>query len=514
MFENVKSLIVVLALGMPAFYIAQRIAVPFIRPRELVVWRNAWFAVTIAAFLLGNFFAFAVIVTMVCLYARFAHAATVGLFFVLLFAAPLVNVSIGGVGVINRLFEINNGRLLTIVLLLPILFTTSRPSNQNSGAYSMPDWLVVSYVLLSIGLEFRRSDLTNIMRVTTLQTLDVLVPYFAFSRAVTNIADFRKVSLAFVIAVLPLSLIALIEIAKGWHLYGAVAGGWGGFLNDIRRDGILRASASAGSGITLGYVIMVAIGCTLSFWQRTNPSRTFAGVALIILSAGLIATLSRGPWIGAVILVVIFIAMGPNAIANFGRLALISTFVLVPLLLTPVGGKIIAMLPFIGSVDASTVDYRQRLVPNALAVIERNPWIGSVDYLSTPELKTMVQGEGIIDLVNSYLAIALYSGIVGLSLFLTFFATVLIGLRQVLKFKFAAGQNINFSTYARASMATLLAILVTIGTTSSIDYIPYVYWSFAGLCVALIRIPRHQAAVVRAADAIRRQQIPIVRKSG
>jgi hypothetical protein len=35
---------------------------------------------------------------------------------------------------------------------------------------------------------------------------------------------------------------------------------------------------------------------------------------------------------------------------------------------------------------------------------------------------------------------------------------------------------------------------MTIATVSSIDVIPYLYWSFAGLCVALIRI----AAVTRA----------------
>ena len=39
-------------------------------------------------------------------------------------------------------------------------------------------------------------------------------------------------------------------------------------------------------------------------------------------------------------------------------------------------------------------------------------------------------------------------------------------------------------------MAILIGILVVLATASSIDFIPIVYWSFAGLSVALIRIAR------------------------
>ncbi len=170
------------------------------------------------------------------------------------------------------------------------------------------------------------------------------------------------------------------------------------------------------------------------------------------------------------------------------------------MLLTPAGAWLLHFLPFIGSVDAGSVDYRQRLFENAVQVIERNPWLGSADYLSTPEMQEMIQGQGIIDIVNTYLRVALNSGLVGLGLFLGFFTTILIGLRRVVKLN--AVRDIGFSAYARASMATLIAILVTIGTVSSVEFIPYVYWSFAGLCVALVRIAfRERAAVTRAAHA-------------
>jgi O-antigen ligase len=500
--DNVRALVFVLVLAVPAFYIGRQLTTLVTTHREFAVWRNAWIATTVAAFLSGSFFIFAGVAAMVCLYAYAARAMNVALFIVLLFAAPLISVPIGGFGLVNMLFEINNGRLLAIILLLPILLATGGLGGRNGRSYELPDWLIVGYVVLLIALQFEKSDATQIMRYATMLALDVLVPYFAFSRRVTSIADLRRVLLAFIIAVLPLSLIAMFETAKGWLLYSSIAGNWGvEMVGYLRREGLLRASASAISPIVLGFVVMVAIGCVLALRQSIG-SRRFAGIALTIFGAGLVCTVSRGPWIGAAVLVLVFLAAGPNAVGNFGRLAVITAAILLLLLLMPFGDRLLDWLPFIGSLDAGSVTYRQRLFENAMRVIERNPWLGSTDYMATPEMQEMMQGEGIIDIVNSYLKIALDSGLVGLGLFLGFFGIILLGLRRVLKL--GAIQDSPFSPYARALMATLIAILVTIATASSIDFIPYVYWSFAGLSVALIRIAyRERTAAARVAHARR-----------
>jgi O-antigen ligase len=499
--ENVKALISVLALAVPAFYVGRQLAASVIAPREFAIWRNVWFASTVAAFLSGSFLVFAAIIIMICLYAHAARAATAALFVVLLFAVPLVGIPIGGFGIVNALLDINHARLMAIVLLLPIMFARGGLGRRNGGIYLIPDRLIVGYVLLLIALQIQTSGVTQIMRFATLRTLDVLIPYFAFSRAVISMADVRKVLLAFVITVLPLSLIAVFETTKGWHLYSSIVSNWEDIptMGYIQRGGILRATASTTGPIVLGFVIMVAVGCGLAL-RQTIGSRRFAGIALTIFGAALVATLSRGPWVGAMVLILVYLATSPNAVANLARFAVIGAIVLLPLLFTPVGNWLLDLLPFIGSIDAGTVTYRQHLFDNAILVIERNLWFGSSDYLLTPEMREMVQGEQIIDIVNTYLEIALDSGLVGLGFFLGFFATILIGLWRVLKFEVI--RDLGFGAYIRASMATLVAMLVTIATVSSIDFIPLVYWSFAGLCVALIRIAyRERAAVARAAVA-------------
>jgi O-antigen ligase len=145
------------------------------------------------------------------------------------------------------------------------------------------------------------------------------------------------------------------------------------------------------------------------------------------------------------------------------------------------------------------VTYRQRLFDISLELIERDPWIGSVNYLSTPEMMQLIQGEGIIDLVNTYIQIALFSGLVGLGLFAGCFGAILIGLRRVIKIH--GRRNYELTNCARILLASLVAILVTVGTVSSQDFIPFVYWSFAGLSAALIRISSQQRALAAAQGA-------------
>jgi O-antigen ligase len=499
--DNIRALIAVLMLAVPPFYLGRQFAAPIISPREFAVWRNAWVAATVVAFLSSSFFIFAGFMVIISLYVRAQRAMTTAFFLVILFVAPLPAVPIGGFGLFNLLFVINNPRLLAIVVLLPILLTTKRSSGRTGGIH-LPDWLVVGYVAVRIGLEIERSEFTQYLRSATMLMFDVVIPYFVFSRAITSIGDFRKASLALVVAVLPLALIGVFETAKGWLLYNTIIGSWadytiGGY--GVERAGLLRATASTSSPIVLGFLITVGIGCLLSLRQAI--SSRFVVIAFAVFAAGLLATLSRGPWVGAMVLVFAYLATSPRASSDFVKFALVGAIMLLPLLVTPLGPKLLDLLPFIGSAETETLSYRQLLFEHAMLVIERNPWFGSSDFLLTPEMKELLQGQHIIDVVNTYLGIALESGLVGLGVFLAFMATILVDLWLVFKLK--STRKTDVGNYVRASMALYVALMATIGTCSFVDFIPYVFWSFAGLCVALIRIAyREQSAMTRAAASV------------
>lgn len=157
------------------------------------------------------------------------------------------------------------------------------------------------------------------------------------------------------------------------------------------------------------------------------------------------------------------------------------------------------MLPYIGTLEKDNITYRERLLDNSLIVIERNLWFGSFDFRKTPEMQSMVQGQGIIDIVNTYLNLALRFGVVGLALFVAFFASALLSLRKTLRT--FADKDEHLCRLGRSLLATLLGILVTIFTVSSITFIPVVYWSLAGVAVAYVQMVRrfklaHAAGIV------------------
>ena len=87
--------------------------------------------------------------------------------------------------------------------------------------------------------------------------------------------------------------------------------------------------------------------------------------------------------------------------------------------LSPLGDKIVSVLPwFGGNVDNGNVIYRERLWDRSWQIIQDSPFLG--DQGAMLKMQDLRQGEGIIDLVNTYVGILLDNGFVGLALFLLF----------------------------------------------------------------------------------------------
>jgi len=258
-----------------------------------------------------------------------------------------------------------------------------------------------------------------------------------------------------------------------------------GFTGYLGRGGLLRASASTGQPIALGYVMVVAIAF-YAYLKDDVRSRLNRRIGGLILAAGLIAPLSRGPWVGAVASLATFIWTGPHAFKRLASMAMIGTLAFATAAVLPGGEKVVQLLPFVGTIEKENIDYREDLLTNATIVIERNPWFGSAEYLAAPEMERMRQGQGIIDIVNTYVGITLEYGLVGLGLFVGFFVLVLHGIYKAMRQ--SRSRDEEMYRLGRALLAALVGILVTIFTTSSIMIIPVVYWSVAGLGVAYTRI--------------------------
>jgi O-antigen ligase len=246
----------------------------------------------------------------------------------------------------------------------------------------------------------------------------------------------------------------------------------------------------------LGYLLAVAFG----FWLYLQPhieTRLRAKSLLVVLWAGLIAAYSRGPWIGAVAIYFITIALDPKAFGRLGRAAALVIVLSGVIALTPLGYRISSVLPFLGgSVDVGNLEYRQRLASTSWNLIMNHPYFGDGDFMS--KMKDLRQGQGIIDLVNTYAGTALEYGLVGLALFVGF---ILLGMfkafRAMIRIRDSDGDLARLGSCILACIAGTLLMIYNCSLVFGYEKMFYV---LAGLAAAYCRLCGAQAAATTAKE--------------
>jgi O-antigen ligase len=337
-------------------------------------------------------------------------------------------------------------------------------------------------------LNFRDNTITNAFRESLITVLTIYFPYFTISRYIQTSEQLRSVITALFIGIFPLTIIGIFEAVKHWHLYDSLSLS----LTEIparknrydSRAGLLRATTVFAGPIVYGYAMVIGIGLLLYF--RPLISKLHFKLSLLLFVIALICSFSRGPWVGLGLLFVVYFWSEKGGVKKIITMGLAGSIMLPLLSLTTFGQKFIDLLPIIGTSRVNTIDYRERLLEQAWIVIQRQPWFGSTTFRETPEMESMRQGQGIIDIVNSYLQIILSYGTIGLFLFLAIFFGLLYRCYKMLNR--LPKEETELIRMGKSLFATLAAILFIIFTVSSIDYIPIFYWTFAGITAAYLNI--------------------------
>ena len=510
MLTHLKAFIVVFVISIVVLVFFRKPFADAVGGKRFDAWRNLWIAMVICLFLVPSFWLFIVISGALVFALSRSEPIKPAIFMMLLFAAPALGDAIPGFAGINKFIMVTPQSVTTAILLLPAMFIAKnmkKTSRIGNGA----DMFFLLWLMLQIALCLRGPTFTHIVR-TMIESFLVMAPfYYVFSRYPKSLDDIRVISAAYLAPILVLSVVSIAEVVRNWHFYTGVSTYWFGELpfSYTMRDGVLRASASVFDPIVWGLVAMTGIGVGLALFNE-KFSRLYKFAGFILLTAGMITSLSRGPWVGALALIIVFVITGPKASARAAQLGAASVMASLMAMATPFGQKLLDLLPFIGTTASDTITYRQRLWDVSLGVIAENPFLGSPNFQQNPEMETLRQGQGIIDVVNSYLFIALQSGLIGLGLFLGVFAYALIALRRAMKS--AKIYDPEFALYCRAYFATIIGILITIFTTSSVFHTPIIYWSFAGLAIALARIEQTRKAAHEAGQSLGPEKVAATRE--
>lgn len=494
--EHLRAYIVVSALMALAYVISRGLFAKAVEQGFITRLYGAGFAATSAMFLAHNMWVFLGGLALLSFLAarRFTHP--LALFVFLLLLMPDYSVQVPGFGLINYLIDLNPWRVLSITVLLPaaVLLAANRALPRPGKLWA--DKLVVTYALYTAALNYLHFDtFTGGLRSLVGAVLGSMLIYFVASRSLMLKGAVRHVMVALVAAAIFLALVGAFEFVRKWILYSGVQDALGvktGLFGYLGRGETLRALATTGQPIVLGFVMMVALLFTF-YVQHWVPRGAMRALLWLLMGMGLVAAMSRGPWVGAAIGLFVIALASTNPLGNVLKLLMASFGAAVMLVMLPGGEKILDYLPWVGSIDAGGIDFREILWQQSMLVIDKSPWIGSVGFTELPEFDPIRLGGGFVDIVNTYLGVVLQLGLIGLALFVLMLLTSLVSVLRALSVN--GNRNDEMSIYGVALLAVIIATIAEIWMVSSISQISPMVTFTVGACAAygyLVQVARMQ----------------------
>jgi len=383
----------------------------------------------------------------------------------------------------NYLMRLFYPVFLNLVLLLPIVFQRVDTGREDASRTHRQRWILLlasAFVLVCSLLDFRETSFTNGLRLSFQHFLSVGLIALAFAKAADYEGSSRKILLGVMIGGGMMACIGIMQQITGWLIYSEAPNSL--IVTQVvyqhwieYRNGMLRIPGTMNA---IPFGILMGLCLSISIYETRNGSLTGWGwVLAFVFAYGIFGSDSRGAMLMVVLILVAYLFYYSPLPAVRIPCVLASLAMLLALFTTDLGKLLVA------GEEHGTLGYRVDLVANSMDAITSSPILGSPDYLENEQLQDSYQGQGIIDIVNSYLQILLRYGAVGLLLFLL---PMKMALTQA---KRSARRNQSLiedkATFARFCASLLFGYAVAILSVSLVDRLMSYYWILVLICAAI-----------------------------
>lgn len=486
-------LLVLCGIGWVAF---RRSFEPLLAKREYVRAWTVIVAITIVVFLSRSLALYFCLLAVGAVWAQSYLGGGIrgklAAFMLILMLLPPLTWQLGGLGDINYVLALTGPRVLALMLLVGPAFQLFTDRRLKREKWVAPlDFAVLAYQVLKIALMVPHSSLTSSMRMVIESLLDVLLPYYVFSRGLRSESDLRFVLSHLMMGLGFVALVGSAEFVARHYFYSELQWVYGykwALTLSLMRGDLLRVTATTPEPIILAFELIFALGLWTFLrgheWRKWPVKLMYA-----LLLACLFCTLSRGPWIGAMVFGLSLLGLRRMSAKAFTALLLLVLGAGVVVKLVGADQVIIGGLSALfgsSKADLDSINYRNQLLDTALALLRQSPWLGVPDYAA--QMQALRQGEGIIDLVNSYIAIALDTGVIGVALFLL---PYVLCIRRMLRVPGVTRRDAGESEagwFAAIFCAMSIALLLTIFTTSLFFTMPFLLAMLLALPIARLAI--------------------------
>lgn len=402
-----------------------------------------------------------------------------------MFAVPAlpVNLVVGGAW----LFAWTTQCTLAATGLIAFLAAPGRiPSSQRWA-----DVTLVTVMAVLVVIDARGGEWIGFLRQLVYYTFVYAIPVFIVTRSARNAADWRVLLTAMAGLGVILAVIVLYEARSNWPLYAPVISN---FDDTVRlvvkwRGGMMRAYGPMGEATQMGCVLVICFAAALAARKSFVSTLGHTGIVLLI-ALGSLAPQSRGGLIGIAIAFICsaFYRRGIKGISQmFAAASLLGGAYAASMLLVSMGSQITTSLT-----EAQSGTYRSELWIRGLEEFWKSPVFGDSFVNVVARMQDLVQGEGIVDFVNTYLYIALFSGAIG---FVSFCIAHLLPIGRLLQVRRLLPPHSAEREVAGFCFALLISAAVMIAFTAYLQR-PSTFFLVASTIAFMINTPRRSVGPV------------------
>lgn len=280
-----------------------------------------------------------------------------------------------------------------------------------------PPWADISMfivIAILVVIDARGGPAVGYLRQFVNYLLVYFVPVYVITRSARSPEDWRTMLTAMAGVGVILSVIVLYEARGGWPLYAPLTSHFSFDLNGIIvkwRGGMMRAYGPMSEATNMGFVSVICFAAALAVRKAFRTNLHYVGIVALI-ALGSLPPQSRGGLIGMALAFVIssFYRRGVSGAAQvIGAGSLVGGAYALSMLVGSFGDQIQTSL----NEAKGTGDYRSELWRRGMEEFWKHPLLGDTFTSVVARMQDLVQGEGIVDFVNSYLYFMLFSGAIG-----------------------------------------------------------------------------------------------------
>lgn len=361
-------------------------------------------------------------------------------------------------------------RVLILVLLVPIVL--NEKPNADIFRYHSIDRAVLFYFMWLAMLSFRAPTFTGMVRANFWLIVDYVILYIAIRR---YLSTYSLVFASISFALFSQCVLGFLEAVMKWHIHSDVEM-LGNFAEQVNaqykfRGAFLRVQASFLNPLIFALFANMSFLVSVIYWAKIglvdtkHYSKLAARAAMLITILGTLSSGSRAGIAGSVLIILVSIGlMWAIKRKKDPKTLLVTTFVTGVTLFWIFGQEIMQKHFW----------YRKRLLELGSEVIMSKPIFGST--VLDPRMEELRQGEGIVDIVNTYIYIGLESGLIALLVFMFAIFGALSKLYDSMKH--FEGEHMAFAVF---SFASLFILAFNIATTSAFGWtLPWIW-----VCIAI-----------------------------